>query len=91
MSRIVFVGRVDEFFRRERCAAFLTLVAVCAFSAAARAGADDVAVGEKFACYFIAELLLGFLHELVVVVKRAEEIRGKLVVDLRGRSAVDVE
>ena len=80
MSRVVLVGRIDEFVGRESSTAFLTLVTVCTFCSATRTSAYDVSVGQEFTCYFIAVLFFYVFFEFSLVVERAEEVRGKLVV-----------
>ena len=82
VSGVVLVGRVDQFFWRERSAALLALVAVSSLGTAARTCAHDVAVGEEFACHLVAELFFSLLHQFVLVVECAEEVAGKLVVNL---------
>ena len=68
MTRIVLVGWIDEFFRRQCGAAFLTLVAVCTLGTASWTSAHDVAVGEEFSRHFIAELFLHVLLQFSLVV-----------------------
>ena len=82
MTRVVLVGGVDKFLGRECGTALLALVAVSALGTAARTCTYDVAVGEEFACHLVAELLLGLLYQFVLVVECAEEVAGKLVVNL---------
>lgn len=91
MTGIVAVGGVDKLLGRKRCTALLTLVAVGSLGTAARASADDVAVGEELACHLVAELLLSLLLKHTLVVESAEEVGGKLMVNLRCGAAVDVE
>ena len=83
--------RVDELHWGEVAAAFLTLVAISIRVAAVRARTHDVTVSEELLSLGIVILLRLFLHELAVVVELAEEVRGELVVNLRGRTTVDIE
>ena len=91
VSRVVLVCRVDKFLWRQSCATLLALVAVRALRSTARTGANDVAVGKKFARNLVAELLFCLLHKLVLVVESAEEVARKLVMNIRSGAAVDVE
>ena len=91
VTRVVLIGRVDEFLGRERGATLLTLVAVGALGTTTGAGADDVAVGQKLARHLVAILLLGDFLQLAVVIELAEEVGGKLIVDGAGRATIDVK
>ena len=82
MSRVVFVGWVDQLLRRESCTTLLALVAISTLCATTRTSTHDVAVGEELACYLIAELLLNLLLQYALVVEGTEEVRGKLIVSL---------
>ena len=91
VSRMVLVCRVDELVGRQRCAAFLALVAISALSVTARALAHNVAVGQELACNLVAELLFSLLLKLTLVVELAEEVRCEFVVYGRCCAAIDVE
>ena len=65
---------VDEFVRRERCAAFLALVAVGAEAVATRAFTADVAVGEELVGLGVVELFGCLFDELAVVVEATEVV-----------------
>ena len=91
MTRVVLIGRVDQLFWREGSTTFLALVAVCTFCTAARAGTHDVTVGKELAGNLIAELLFYFLFQNALIVKSTEEIRSKLIVNLRSCAAVNIK
>ncbi len=91
MSRVVLVRRVDKLIWRERSATLLALVAVSPFGSASRTGAHDIAVGKELPRNLIAELLLGLLYQLALVIERAEEVGSELVVNLRSSAAVDIK
>ena len=91
MTRVVLIGRVDQLFWREGSTTFLALVAVCSFCTAARAGTHDVTVGKELAGNLIAELLFYFLFQNTLIVKSTEEIRSKLIVNLRSCAAVNIK
>ena len=61
----------------------LTLVTVGILVAAARAGPDDVAVGEKFAGLLVVGLESCLDGEFPFVVEVAEKFGSRLVVELR--------
>ena len=82
---------VDQLVGRERRAALLALVAVCALVAAARACAHDIAVGKEGLRLLVVILHRGALDELALVVELAEKLRRRLVVRGRRGARIDVE
>ena len=82
VARIVLVCRIDKLLWRESCTALLALVAIGTLGTAARTCAHDIAVGEELASNLVAELLLGLLHKLVLVVECAEEVGCEFMVNL---------
>ena len=58
---------------------------------AARAFAHDITVGEELVLLFVVELFALQLHEFVVVVEFAEEVRCEFVMCFGSGAAVDVE
>ena len=82
---------VDKFVGRQRRTTFLALVAIGTFAVATRTFTLDVAVGQELLRLFIIKLLRGLLHKLPLVIQLAEEVSGKLVVNLAGRTAIDIE
>ena len=82
---------VDELIGRECCATLLTLVAISTECMAAGTFATDVAVGEELVGLFVVELFGSLLNELAFIIELAEEVAGKLVVNLACCAAVDVE
>ena len=82
---------IDEFFGRERCAALLTLVTVCAKTVAAWALATNIAIGEELMCLFVVELFGSLFDELALVIKFAEEIGCKLVMDFRSGTRINIK
>ena len=91
MPGVVLVGGIDQLVGRERGTTFLALVTVSTLGSAAWTGAHDVAVGEELSGHLVAVLQFGVLLQFTLVIEGTEEIRGKLVVNLRGGAAVDVE
>ena len=67
------------------------MVAVCAKRMAMRALAADIAIGKEMPCLLIVELIGYLLNELAVVIQVLEIIRGKLMVDGRGCTAVYIK
>jgi len=67
------------------------LVAVGVLVAAMRAGARDVAVGQKLSRLLVIVLLRRLLDELAFVVQLREERRRRLVMFFRRRARVDVK
>ena len=83
--------RIDQVGRAQRTAALLALIAVCAVVLTVRAGADDVAVGQKLPGLLVVILHRGLFDELSFVVQRAEKIRRGFMVRRRSRPRIDVE
>ena len=82
MARVVFVCGIDKLIGRECCTAFLALVAVCSLSAASWTCAYDISVGKELAGHFVAVLKFGYLLQFALVIKRAEEVCCKLMVNV---------
>ena len=74
MTRVVLVGRVDEFLRREGSTTFLALVAISTLCTTARTSTYDITVGKEFTCYLVAELLLYLFFQYALVIECAEEV-----------------
>ena len=91
MTRVVLVSGIDEFVWRKRGTAFFTLVAISSLCSTAWTCTHNVAVGEKFACLLVAVLQFGVLLQFAFVIKGAEEIGSKLVVNLGGCAAIDIK
>ena len=82
VSRIVLVGRIDKFIRRERGSTLLTLVAVSTLCSTSRTCTYDIAVGKELSRHLVAELFLCLLYQFALVIEVAEEIRSELMMDV---------
>ena len=58
---------------------------------AMRALAADIAIGKEMPCLLIVELLGYLLNELAVVIQVLEIVRGKLMVNGRGGTAINIK
>ena len=58
---------------------------------AMRALAADIAIGKEMACLLIVKLFGNLLDELAVFIQMLEIIRGELMVDGRGGTAVNIK
>ena len=91
VSRVILVGRIYQFFRRQRSSAVFTLIAICALKTAARAGADNVAVGQKFTCDLVAKLLLGEFLQFTLVIECPEKVTCEFMVNGTCCAAIDIK
>ena len=82
---------VDEVGGVERRAAGLALVAVGLGVVAVGTLAGHVAVGKELLCLGVVELLGSLLYKFALVIKMAEELRRRVVVDRRGGARIYVE
>ena len=92
-QRIACFGivRVDQFVRREGCAAFLALVAISAHRMTTRTFTTYITVGQEMTCLRIIELFGCLFDELTRIIHLTEIICCKLVMRLRGGTRIDIE
>ena len=83
--------RVNQFLRTQSRAAFLALVTISIRISTLRASSCYITICKKYFCLGIEELLSFLRDELPVIIQFAEEIRRILVVNLGGRSGIDIE